>query len=44
MMAKFELQDNVQPMFKKKRNEPFASLERINEERDRQVKIEVLYS
>ena len=31
-MAKFELQNNVQPMFKKKRNVPFALLEQINEE------------
>ena len=32
MMAKFELQDDVQPVFKKKRNVPFALLEQINEE------------
>ena len=38
MMAKFKLQDYVQPVFKKKRNVPFASLEQINEELDRLVK------
>ena len=37
-MAKFELQDNVQPMFKRKRNVSFASLEQINEELNRLVK------
>ena len=42
MMAKFELQDNVLQVFKKKRNMPFASLEQINEELDRQVKTGVL--
>ena len=42
MIAKFELQDNVQPMFKKKWNVPFASLEQINEELDRLVKTGVL--
>ena len=42
MMAKFELQDNVQPMFKKKWNVPFASMEQINEELDRLVKTGVL--
>ena len=42
MMAKFELQDDVQPVFNKKRNVPFASLEKINEELDRLVKTEVL--
>ena len=30
MMAKFEFQDNVQPVFKKKQNVLFASLEQIN--------------
>ena len=42
MMAKYELQVNVQPVFKKKRNVPFISLEQINEELDRLVKTEVL--
>ena len=37
MMTKFELQDNVQPVFKKKRNMLFASLEQI-----KTVKIGVL--
>ena len=41
-MAKFELQDNVQPVFKKKRNGPFASLKQINEDLDRLVKTGVL--
>ena len=42
MMAKFELQDDVQPVFKKKQNVPFASLEQINKELDRLVKIGIL--
>ena len=42
MMAKFELQDDVQPLFKKKRNVSFASLEQINEELDRLIKTGVL--
>ena len=42
MMAKFELQDNIQPVFKKKRNVPFAKLEQINEELDRLVKTGIL--
>ena len=42
MLAKFELNDNAQPVFKKKRNVPFASLEQINEELDRLVKTGVL--
>ena len=42
MMAKFELQDNIQPVFKKKWNVPFASSEQINEELDRLVKSGVL--
>ena len=41
-MAKFELRDDVQPVFKKKRNVPFASLEQFNEELDRLVKNGVL--
>ena len=40
MMAKFELQDDVQPVLKKKRNVPFASLEQINEELDKLEKLE----
>ena len=42
MMAKFKLQDNIQPVFKKKQNVPFALSEQINEELDRLVKIGVL--
>ena len=42
MMSKFELQDDVQPVFKKKRNVPFASLEQINEEFVRLVNTGVL--
>ena len=42
MLAKFELNDNVQPVFKKKRNVPFTSLEQINEELTRLVKTGVL--
>ena len=42
MMAKFELQDVVQPAFKKKGNEPFISLEQINEEFNWLVKTGVL--
>ena len=41
-MSKFELQDNIQPVFKKKWNVPFASLEQINEEVDRLIKTGVL--
>ena len=42
MMAKFELQENVRPVFKKKQNVPFALLEQINKELDRLVKTGVL--
>ena len=35
MKAKFELKENVQQVFKKKRNVPFASLKQINDELDR---------
>ena len=42
MMAKFELQDDVQSVLKKKRDLPFASLEQINKELDRLVKNRVL--
>ena len=41
-MTKFDLQDDVHSVFKKKRNVTFASLEQINEERDRFVKTRVL--
>ena len=40
-MTKFELQVDVQPVFKKKRNLPFVSLEQINEKLDRSVKTKV---
>ena len=40
--AKFRLIDNAQPVFKKKRNVPFASLEKINKELDRLVKTGIL--
>ena len=42
MMTKFELEDDVQPVFKKKRIVSFASLEQINEEVDWLVKTGVL--
>lgn len=42
MAAKIELKENVQPIFKKKRNVPFASLEKIDEELDRLVKTGIL--
>ena len=37
IMAKFELQGNIQPVFKKKQNVHFTLLELINEELDRLV-------
>ena len=40
--AKFKLIDNAQPVFKKKRNMPFASLEKIIKELDRLVKTGIL--
>ena len=40
--AKFKLIDNAQPIFKKKRSTPFASLEKINKELDRLVKTGIL--
>ena len=40
--AKFKLIDNAQPVFKKKRNLPFASLEKIKKELDRRVKTGIL--
>ena len=42
MLAKFELQNDIKPVLKKKRNVPFASLEQINEELDRLVRTGVL--
>ena len=42
MMTKFELQVDVQPVLKKKRNMPFALLEQINKELDKLVKTGVL--
>ena len=41
-LAKFELKDNAQTVFKKKRNILFALLEQINEELDRLVTTGVL--
>ena len=35
MTKKFELKDDTQPVFKKKRTMPFAPLPQINEELDR---------
>ena len=40
--AKFKLIDNAQPVFKKKRNVLFTSLEKINKELDRLVKTNIL--
>ena len=40
--AKFKLQDNVTPVFKKKRNVPFASMQKIGEELDRLVNTGIL--
>ena len=42
MEAKFKLQDNVTPVFKKKRNVPFASLQKIDKELDRLVNTGIL--
>ena len=42
MTAKFELKDDIQPVFKKKRNVPFASLPLVNEELDRLERTGVL--
>ena len=42
MTVKFELKDNIQPGFKKKRNVPFVSLLQINEELDRLERTGVL--
>ena len=35
MKAKFELKENVEPIFKMKRNVPFASLKLINDRLDK---------
>ena len=42
MEAKFKLQYNVTPVFKKKRNVPFASIQKIDEELDRLVNTGIL--
>ena len=42
MEAKFKLQDNVTPVFKKKRNVPFASMQKIDKELDRLVNTGIL--
>ena len=42
MEVKFKLQDNVTPVFKKKRNVQFASMQKINEELDRLVNTGIL--
>ena len=42
MKAKFELLDEVKPVFKKKRSVPFASMEKIEEELDRLIKTGIL--
>ena len=42
MEAKFKLQDNVTPVFKKKRNVPFASMQKNDEELDRLVNTGIL--
>ena len=40
--AKFELKENTHPIFRKKRNVPFAATEEINKELDRSVNIDIL--
>ena len=42
MKARFQVKDHVQPIFKKKRNVPFAALEQIDEELDRLEKAGIL--
>ena len=42
MKDKFELKENVQPVFKKKRKVLFASIKLVNDELDRLEKISVL--
>ena len=43
MKTKFELKENVQPVFKKQRDVPFASLKQINGEFNRLEKMGVLF-
>ena len=40
--AKFELKENTCPIFRKKRNVPFATIEEINREQDRLVNMDIL--
>ena len=40
--AKFELKENTRPVFRKKRNVPFAATEEINKELDRLVNMGIL--
>ena len=42
MKAQFQVKDHAQPIFKKKRNVPFAALEQIDEELDRLEKAGIL--
>ena len=42
MAARLELKENVQPVFRKKRNVPFASLKQIDDELDRLVDTGIL--
>ena len=41
-IVRFELKENALPVFKKKRNVPFAAIERIDEELDRLEKAGIL--
>ena len=40
--AKFELKENTRPIFRKRRNVPFAATEEINKELDRLVNMGIL--
>ena len=40
--AKFELKENTRPVFRKRRNVPFAATEEINKEIDRLVNMGIL--
>ena len=40
--AKFELKENIRPIFRKKRNVPFTATEEINKELDRLVNMGIL--
>ena len=40
--AKFELKENTRPIFRKKRNVPFAATEKIDKELDRLVNMDIL--